>query len=254
MLAVFSSCSTDQNPDIAISSTILENKWEIWRTKTVEIAFKSLQRVHLPYNFVLDKVAVSSFADSVEILGINLQGINKFDDRFYNFKNVTTLTIEKINTDSIIIDFAQFNKLYELFYSMENGSNLFDDEFVVPSVKIVDIVGCPTLKSIDKGINGFCNLTTLHFKNLPYRTVYNFSFADLDSLEYLELLGCNLDSFPGDLLSNNTITHLILTNNNLQYLPDSITKMKRLKFITLHKNKFITKPILPDKYWIVMDE
>ena len=53
----------------------------------------------------------------------------------------------------------------------------------------------------------------------------------------LNLIGCDLEYFPDDLLQLRTVDGLFLSNNNLTEIPCEISKLQNLEILVLQGNK-----------------
>jgi Leucine-rich repeat (LRR) protein len=169
-----------------------------------------------------------------------------------NLKDCKTLvclpdTIHGLNS-LIILEISGCSKLYTLPDGLKEIKSLEElhandtaiDElpssiFFLDSLKILSFVGCKG--PLAKSMNSFLPFNWM-FGSQPASTGFRFptSVLSFPSLKHLNLSYCNLseESIPDYFCHLSSLDSLNLTGNNFVIIPNSISKLSRMRFLTLN--------------------
>jgi Leucine-rich repeat (LRR) protein len=169
-----------------------------------------------------------------------------------NLKDCKTLvclpdTIHGLNS-LIILEISGCSKLYTLPDGLKEIKSLEElhandtaiDElpssiFFLDSLKILSFVGCRVL--LTKSMNSFLPFNWM-FESQLASTGFRFptSVLSFPSLKHLNLSYCNLseESIPDYFRHLSSLNSLNLTGNNFVIIPNSISKLSRMRFLTLN--------------------
>lgn len=145
------------------------------------------------------------------------------------------LFISKYATKSNINAFIQIE--HTLFFILRSLHRMIDDN---PTIGIAELK-----KKLEESKNLYLGYSSV---NIPWSMVPN-------KIKNLDARGCNISSaiLAEHFVKLTNLEQLMLSGNNITYLPPNITQLKKLKLLDISKNKILTLDFFNFNSLMVLD-
>jgi hypothetical protein len=169
-----------------------------------------------------------------------------------DFVHLTELSLKKAGITQVPSAIGACKLLKKLEISLNPAmSTLPQDMSALQSLRILFALGC-SFESVPPVVAALTSLYMLSFKSNKLKTIGEDALAP--SIEWLILTDNQLERLPSRLPLG--LRKVMLTNNRLKSLPDSILKCKELEMIRIADNQLAALPVgmlqMPKLTWMAL--
>ncbi|CAF0835782.1 unnamed protein product [Rotaria sordida] len=212
------------------------NKFEITKTNITILDLKGLSTLYdfkITSNSLLKNITIRNMSslsvidvrNNDELLTFNIQNL-------YYLQRLSVISNIKLTS----VNIANVSCYWDAILSIVDNPQL-------NTIELKNVFGLRTFE-----INSLSNLKLISFNTIE--NLFNVSirfnpelqtivFINTLSINYLDLSGCNLETFPESILKLKSLINLVMTSNQLSTLPSTLlTDLPNLKVLNLADNNF----------------